>query len=719
LVGIPARQGERANPQGEGRGAGLARESNEAGALAGDASLSSLGAIMRFRSSIILLFTLLLTTTISVVALNGYYQTRSGILDLSGRVIDGAIDMIVMRTLKVMDSATADLESMALALRDRDFLAERERILPLLWNLNHRSPFHSSTYIADVHGNFLQARKQPNPATRINFFADPTGVEDWTYRDAYYQPTARVEKPRGYNPLERPWYQAAEASRKASWSDVYVWASTGTLGVTVAYPVVGTGGELQGVLGIDIGLGDLNKFVASEKLGGDSVLLIVNGAEQVIAHPFSETNAFAPRESEGLLHLADLREDRYQYIRQAWDELKAREGAADGPGHGVFNLQLQGGSYFVKRRTIPGVFGNDWHLLMIVPDYEVMDTVNRTLYTSMMLALIMLIVAIYIIYLIANRLTIPLRQVVANAERLSSFRFDELKPIKSVFAEFRTLDTSMQRMRRSLTAFSRYAPTNLVLQLLSGDKHQVELGGDTRRLVLFSCEISDFSQTTHALAANDKILYLSRYQTEMLHALDSSDATLNSINADRVVGFWGAPVASPNDAYRGCAGALRCLEVLEMLNEDLRQNNLPMIKARIALHTDDCIVGNFGSAQRMFYSAIGDGVTVALWLKGLNARYGTRIIVSQAVYESERQDFGFRWLDRVIPPVENVEPMDIFELMSAQELARQREYIKGYETALKLRHEERDNAGALARFRQLQALYRDDPAIGWQIRELS
>ncbi|MFB1490389.1 MULTISPECIES: cache domain-containing protein [unclassified Thiocapsa] len=674
---------------------------------------------MRFRTAIILLFTLLLTITLSVVTLNGYFQARHGILDLSGRVINGALDMIVLHTLKVMGSATCDLESMALALQDRDFLAERERLLPLLWNLNHRSQFHSSTYLADTKGNFLQARKHPNLATRVNFFGDPKGAEEWVYRDEMYKPTAKIENPRGYNPLECPWYKAAQASRKASWSDVSVWASTGTLGVTASYPVVGSNGNLQGVLGIDIGLGDLNQFVASEKLGDDSVLLIINGSEQIIAHSFSKTNAVAPRENESLPRLADLPPERYQYIQQAWNEAKAREGAADDPGQGVHNLQLQGESYFVKRKIIPSVFGNDWHLLMVVPDYEVMDTVNRALYTSMMLSVILLIVAIYAIYLIANRLTIPLRQIVANSDLLSRCRFDDLKPVNSVFSELKMVDASMQRMKRSLIAFSRYAPTNLVLQLLSGNKREVELGGETRRLVLFSCEIGDFSQITQSLSANEMILYLSRYQTEMLHALESSEATLNSINADRVVGFWGAPVASPNDDYRGCAGALRCLEIIEMLNEDLRPKNLPMIDARIALHADGCIVGNFGSEQQMFYSALGDGVQVVLWLRGLNSRYGARIIVSRAVYDSERQDFCFRWLDRVTPPFDNAEPMDIFELMPAQQAAQHLEYIKGYESALKLRLVERNAAAATARFRQLQALYPDDPAIAWQVRELS
>ena len=97
--------------------------------------------------------------------------------------------------------------------------------------------------------------------------------------------------------------------------------------------------------------------------------------------------------------------------------------------------------------------------------------------------------------------------------------------------------------------------------------------------------------------------------------------------------------------------------------------------------------------------------------------YGIRLL--SAGMEKLTGDQIQRWLDRVTPPFDNSEPMDIFELMPSQEAARHLEYINGYEAGLRLRHEERNAAAALARFRQLQALYKDDRAIAWQIQELS
>jgi adenylate cyclase len=612
---------------------------------------------MGFRSSIILLFTALLIITVSVVTTNGYYQARVGILDLSGRVIDEAVNKIVLRTSEVVEIAANNLQLLALAMQDVDIIADHEKILPLLWSANEQSKFYSSTYIADTKGNFLQARKQPNPATRINYLIQTTEI--WQYRDNDYAITATIKKPLDYNPLQRPWYQKAVEQGKMSWSDVYVWAATGELGITVSYPILGKDGLLQGVLGIDIGLSGLNAFVTEERLGENSILLIVNDIGQIIAHPLSNIAIAEAGGEKKLLDISDLRDDHYHYIKQAWADVNAEQ-------EKVLNLNLQGSSYFVKKQQISSVFANNWYLLMIVPNYVVMDTVDRGLYTSIMFAIIMLIIAIYAIYLISNRLSTPLHQIVHNADLLNQFRFNEIQPVKAVFAEFKLLDQSMQSMKRSLIAFNRYVPTNLVRQLLSNQQKEVSLGGETKPLILLSCSINDFANSTANMQANDKVLYLSRYQTEMIHILHSNDATIDTFMADRVISFWGAPIPSTNDAYRACIGALNCLQAIDALNQDLRLQNLPAMQIRLALHTDDCIVGNFGAPQHMFYSILGDGVELVHWLENLNKIYASKIIISGTLYELVKNDFIFKYLDKIKLP--NGHDMDIYELIADKNL---------------------------------------------------
>ena len=59
------------------------------------------------------------------------------------------------------------------------------------------------------------------------------------------------------------------------------------------------------------------------------------------------------------------------------------------------------------------------------------------------------------------------------------------------------------------------------------------------------------------------------------------------------------------------------------------------------------MIGHFGAADRMNYTAMGDAVNVASRLEGLNKQYGTSIIASDRVFEGARAHFDFRLLDWV------------------------------------------------------------------------
>jgi adenylate cyclase len=59
-------------------------------------------------------------------------------------------------------------------------------------------------------------------------------------------------------------------------------------------------------------------------------------------------------------------------------------------------------------------------------------------------------------------------------------------------------------------------------------------------------------------------------------------------------------------------------------------------------------VGNVGSAERMNYTALGNSVNLAARLEGLNKKYGTTILVSEAVRERTDHCFRFKAIASVI-----------------------------------------------------------------------
>jgi signal transduction histidine kinase/CheY-like chemotaxis protein len=91
-----------------------------------------------------------------------------------------------------------------------------------------------------------------------------------------------------YDPRVRPWYKAAVSAGKPIWTQAYVFASSGELGVTYAEPVFNANGELWGVLGVDLTLGALSQTLLNTSKALVDVADIVFATDlkdKVVGHP--------------------------------------------------------------------------------------------------------------------------------------------------------------------------------------------------------------------------------------------------------------------------------------------------------------------------------------------------------------------------------------------------------------------------------------------------
>ena len=221
--------------------------------------------------------------------------------------------------------------------------------------------------------------------------------------------------------------------------------------------------------------------------------------------------------------------------------------------------------------------------------------------------------------------------------------------------------TEEREKRRIRMAFQTYVGTE-VTELLAADPSRLRLGGDRRPLTIFFSDIRGFTTVSEGLAPETLGELLNDYLGEMTTIVFRHRGVLDKYIGDALMAFWGAPLDAPDQAAQAARAALDMQTALPGLYDRWRARGWPTFEIGIGIDSGDAVVGNFGSAQRFSYTAMGDHVNLASRLEGLNKMYGTKVLVSAATRGALGDEFVCREIDRVRVKGKTV-PVAIFELM--------------------------------------------------------
>ncbi len=225
--------------------------------------------------------------------------------------------------------------------------------------------------------------------------------------------------------------------------------------------------------------------------------------------------------------------------------------------------------------------------------------------------------------------------------------------------------------KRVRATMARYMNAEVAEQVLA--EGESVLGGRSQKATILFSDIKGFTTIAESLGAPDTVSMLNEYFTEMVEIVFDHNGILDKYIGDAIMAVFGTPFPSPEDADNAVKVAIRMQQVLGALNRRRRGENRPEFEIRIGINSGDVVAGNIGSARRMEYTVVGDGVNIASRLETANKLFGTRVLISQSTRETLREDYRLRELD-LIQVQGRSEPLTVLEVRGlASELAPSRE----------------------------------------------
>ena len=218
--------------------------------------------------------------------------------------------------------------------------------------------------------------------------------------------------------------------------------------------------------------------------------------------------------------------------------------------------------------------------------------------------------------------------------------------------------------KRIKSTMSRYMDPGLADQLLSADEDM--LGGQSTTATILFSDVRGFTTLTEELGAQGTVSLLNDYFTIMVDCIQNEGGMLDKFIGDAIMAAFGIPMAHDDDDDRAVRAAVSMIRELRVWNKEREARGQMPVDMGIGLNTDIVVSGNIGSAKRMDYTVIGDGVNLAARLESACKQYAARILISENTFAKLRGTYRSREIDRVVVKGKT-EPVSVYEILDYHE----------------------------------------------------
>ncbi|HKP45984.1 MAG TPA: adenylate/guanylate cyclase domain-containing protein [Pyrinomonadaceae bacterium] len=321
------------------------------------------------------------------------------------------------------------------------------------------------------------------------------------------------------------------------------------------------------------------------------------------------------------------------------------------PPKKIVDLGVAGETFLSYAVPLPTDNGNAIALLQRSLDLELAPHL-RLEHTYLFLALLGLTVSAALGVWIGRGVSSPVLQLAESAQKIAAGDYQHRVDLKqedeigSLADSFNQMSEGLAERDRVRDLLGKVVSPEVAAELLRKD---VVLGGEEREVTVLFSDLRDFTSMSERLPPQEMLGILNRYFTRMSAIVEKHGGVVDKYMGDALMALFGAPLKNPDDADRAMKTALEMVAAIDELNRQWQIRGLPRVGLGIGVNTDIVVAGNMGSATRLNYTVIGDGVNLASRLEGLTKmpEYATRIIISGSTLASAKERYHTRRLGEV------------------------------------------------------------------------
>jgi phosphoserine phosphatase RsbU/P len=260
-----------------------------------------------------------------------------------------------------------------------------------------------------------------------------------------------------FDPRKRPFYKAAVAAGKPTWSQIFISFSRKILRMDALTPLYSENGEFRGVFSTEVTLAQISNFLKTLKISPNGKVFILERSGEIVASSTDEPPFVKTADSEKRLLAIQSQEPIIQKTTaqilaqfQTLDSISAPQN---------FTFDLNGELQLVHIQPYQDRWGLNWLVAIVVPESDFMEQINANTRNTVLLSLAALGVALILGIITARAIANPILRLTQASKELADGNLDrridtkdfvEIKQIETLEQSFNSMAAQLQESFETL-----------------------------------------------------------------------------------------------------------------------------------------------------------------------------------------------------------------------------------------------------------------------------